>query len=665
MSARQWLDPFLAPVLCGAFAFVVYALTLAPSVSGGDAGELIVVAARLEVAHPPGYPLYTLLAHLFALGPWSPALGVNAFSAACEAVAVGLLCAALEALTRRRDVAALLALCFAFSPVVWTWATSAEVFALHHLFVAALVWSAVRLAQAPSERRVVVVGLVVGVGLSHHHTLLFSVPPVALLVWLVTRGRPWRLRALALALGATALGLLPYLYLPLASRTATTLSMGDPGTLEGFVDHLLRREYGTFRLASEGLTGGGGLSHKLWLYAASFGETTLYVGWPLLLAGAVALVRGRFVSRALGVALVVVFPLYTLPFLALANLDATTPLFAGVLSRFFGQGHLLGVALAAVGLSVLTARWAHKRALSVALLALAAIPLLWHLPAQRSGHGRHVEDYGRALLAGLPEGAVLLSRGDLSTNAARYAQVGLGLRPDVTLLDQELLTRRGYVERARRQYAGLRFPGERYHPREAGAFDLAAVVEANPERTFFVYPSVKDGDASLNGRFALVPEGLVQRVVPRSSLASWQPEGDPLAPLREMPWPERARLEPEAWERVIHDELLAAFHRRGVFLLEQAMARGSDRRLLEEARAVLEETRARAGGEVPWYVWKNLGLTYALLAAPGSDGVAAAGAPQDNARAVAAWQAYLEAAPPDEPDRRRIVEALREMEGSR
>src|SRR5437867_12522830 len=56
---------FLTATACGLVSFAVYLATLSPTVQGGDSGEFISVAYRLGIAHPPGFPLYTMLAKLF------------------------------------------------------------------------------------------------------------------------------------------------------------------------------------------------------------------------------------------------------------------------------------------------------------------------------------------------------------------------------------------------------------------------------------------------------------------------------------------------------------------------------------------------------------------------------------------------------------------------
>src|SRR5437762_3277993 len=82
----------VAAAALGVVILAVYVRTLAPTVAGGDSGELITAAYTLGVAHPPGYPLYTLLAKLFTLIPIGTiAWRVNLFSAVCGAGAATLI----------------------------------------------------------------------------------------------------------------------------------------------------------------------------------------------------------------------------------------------------------------------------------------------------------------------------------------------------------------------------------------------------------------------------------------------------------------------------------------------------------------------------------------------------------------------------------------------
>src|SRR5438105_4885440 len=73
MISRSQIRPFRAELLCAGAVFVatllLYSWTLAPTVTLIDSGELIVVAYGLGVAHPPGFPLWVILAHLASLVP--------------------------------------------------------------------------------------------------------------------------------------------------------------------------------------------------------------------------------------------------------------------------------------------------------------------------------------------------------------------------------------------------------------------------------------------------------------------------------------------------------------------------------------------------------------------------------------------------------------------
>ena len=83
-------------LVCAALVFVislaVYSWTLAPTVTLVDSGELIVAARSLGIAHPPGFPLYLMLAHLASLVPIaSVAVRINFASALFAALASAML----------------------------------------------------------------------------------------------------------------------------------------------------------------------------------------------------------------------------------------------------------------------------------------------------------------------------------------------------------------------------------------------------------------------------------------------------------------------------------------------------------------------------------------------------------------------------------------------
>src|SRR5271170_221373 len=127
MKRVQFRTGELALVL-GFALFNVYALFTLKRISGGDSGELVLVAHTLGVAHPPGYPLFTILGKLFSLLPFSTiAYRVALLSGAANAAAAALLFLAVEKWSDSRWGGIGAALLFAFSPLAWKYATTPEV----------------------------------------------------------------------------------------------------------------------------------------------------------------------------------------------------------------------------------------------------------------------------------------------------------------------------------------------------------------------------------------------------------------------------------------------------------------------------------------------------------------------------------------------------------
>ena len=144
----------LAAVGLFAAALAVYVHTLAPSVAAlfDDSLEFPLVVHQLAIAHPTGYPLYTLLGRLAveALGAQqNPAWAVNLLSAVAAALTVALVYLASRELARRRLPPLLGATALACSPIFWSQAVIAEVYTLNTAFVAALLWLALRWARRP------------------------------------------------------------------------------------------------------------------------------------------------------------------------------------------------------------------------------------------------------------------------------------------------------------------------------------------------------------------------------------------------------------------------------------------------------------------------------------------------------------------------------------
>jgi len=225
------VDRWLA-VLLGVAAFLLYSLTLAPTILAGDPGEFQFASYLLGVAHPTGYPLYTLLgwtwSHLLPVG--DAAYRMNLFSAFWAALAVGLLYPTSHSLVRqalpglaprpavRRLLAVLATATFAVTPTFWSQAIIAEVYSLHIFLVVALLCFLLAWAERRNSACLLPAAACFGLSLAHHRTTLVLVPALLAYLWLVAQSapaaRPSRRQCL-LSLLLIVLPLALYLYIPL------------------------------------------------------------------------------------------------------------------------------------------------------------------------------------------------------------------------------------------------------------------------------------------------------------------------------------------------------------------------------------------------------------------------------------------------------------------
>jgi len=431
--AERRINPLVPPALATLAAFALYVATLAPDVLAADSGELQVVAAQLGVAHPPGFPLYVMVAHLFTrLLPFvSPAYAVNLFSAVTSAVAVGVVYRCVHLLTGRHLPAAIAALALATATTYWSQATTANVRSLTGLFAALVILTLIRFRAAAvsdhpprADHRLALAALSMGFGLTHHVSLLFLILIGLGFVVLVDPAllraprRWWR------PLVAALLGLLPLLYLPLRASAGVRGASPDLASWSGFIEHALATG---FR---------GDLFY--YLAPAELGPRLLIMGnvltfqfAPLVLAGiALGILLILWRDRPLALLLAGTFVAYVLvaaTYRAPQTVEYMIPAYvAAAVLLGYTVGHL-PAALGRLG------HWGPR--LSAAFAALMFVAALGQLPGNRSASGAGHEataarDYASPLLAAAPANSVILAHWHWAT-PLWYLQEIEGLRPDV------------------------------------------------------------------------------------------------------------------------------------------------------------------------------------------------------------------------------------------
>ena len=185
-------------------ALLTYTLTVEPTMSFWDCGEYIATAAKLEVGHPPGAPLYQMIGAFFAMFATDEtkiALMINMMSVFSSAFTILFLfwsssmilkklVSRFSELNRSNEIVILGsslvgALAYTFSDSFWYNAVEAEVYAMASLLISLLFWLGLRWEQDMNKPRgnkwLLIISLVIGLSFGVHFMALLTIPAIGFL----------------------------------------------------------------------------------------------------------------------------------------------------------------------------------------------------------------------------------------------------------------------------------------------------------------------------------------------------------------------------------------------------------------------------------------------------------------------------------------------------
>jgi Protein of unknown function (DUF2723) len=484
-------------------SMLIYGFTLAPTVTLVDSGELIVAAQFLGVAHPPGFPLYLILAHLFTLLPFgSIALRVNFASAVFAGFACGMLTLVAAELTsinsfflppksgRRKKasksrpagpgdvgahwwltlVSAIAAgLLLTFSRTLWSYATIAEVYTLNTFLILIILFLMLRwrsrivsdttylLNQSKSRRRIpavsshdvwlyaaaTVFGLALGV---HHVTVGLLLPALAFLVWR-TQGIGFFIsrRLFYAAVVSIAALIAVDSYLPLAASAKPILNWGDPSSFRALWWHITGRQYQVFVSFTPAIAGRE-LAKFGNFVVREFGLQWLPLPIFCAIIGYVAMCR-RDRTAFWFLILIVIFNLgYALNYEIAEDKDAyylptfvSLAIACGYGIRAILQGFRPNLQTPAAGLALL-----------MPLLALIA-----HWPYDNRSHYFIAHDYIENIQSTIEPHGLLLTLDWQVASPLLYTREIEHRRLDIKAIDVQLLRRSWYFEYLERSYPDM------------------------------------------------------------------------------------------------------------------------------------------------------------------------------------------------------------------
>lgn len=511
MSRLNRASPIALFLLC----ILIYLITLNPTVTAGDSGELITLANHLGVAHPPGYPLYLLIGKLFTLLPGpSIAWKMNFFSAFCSSLTTALLYQLLWRWTQSRIAAIASALLYAFSPLVWRYSVTAEVFALNQLLIVMTLRSYFFYLNNQLFRNALLCTFLCGLGMSHHQTFLFTGLPIFIFIFFHKSDPAWgsvQNRILLIFVGLA--GFFPYLYLFWAADHLPQLSWGDTSNLMGFMRHLLRTEYGTLHLSDHFLK--GGFWNTFLQFFINHLEESLFLGSLGGVCGTWSLLKER---SSFGKVLLTALLFSLIFFHIFAHYPETDAVLQSVFKRFWLQPYLLIAIIAAPGIANLLSFFKTKKEIYFKLagsflLLGATAQILSNFKTSDQKNITLFKNFGELSLKSLPPGAIFLPYGDLDFFISSYLQNCEGLRPDVTILSQGRFQIPWYQKRIKTIVPDVQLPPPTL-PREE-ALTYFITHNSTQTRPLSIASQSPYDSGSWKKSFHAWPYGFTDRVLPQ------------------------------------------------------------------------------------------------------------------------------------------------------
>src|SRR6266550_2643255 len=506
-GAETLRPPYLMAGCVSLGALILYILTLAPTTQFWDTSEYIAAAYTLGIPHPPGNPLFVLIAHVFGLLPFMAgyAARINLFAAATSAVSAGCwflvaerwLRSFVSVLWARRAAALAGALVAATSFTVWNQSVVNEkVYTLSLLSIALILWLIVRWDDQPAGEAhdhylLLIIYLLALTATNHMMGVLVGPGVMVLLYPPLKKNRPQsdRERSLEWSQFVPVAGLSVHTYLPLRASFFPPINEGEPTNWHALWDVIFRVQYGKPSIVDNPTQppGAGNTGHTAVLFWAQLVNYAQYFSWQfahdwsdrlqrvlgvvfasLGIAGAL---RHWRADKRTALAMTLLMFTFTFALVFYLNfkygysLHSEQPVAAHEVRErdyFFMVSFAIWGIWVAMGLAAgleAVSEWLRERQPDEArrwiygspLLALALIPLVGnHLTAPRKGETL-ARDFAYDLLQSLEPYGVLVTAGDNDTFPLWYAQEVEHVRQDVTIVNLSLANTDWYVRQLQRR----------------------------------------------------------------------------------------------------------------------------------------------------------------------------------------------------------------------
>uniref|UniRef100_A0A832DF76 DUF2723 domain-containing protein n=1 Tax=Ignavibacterium album TaxID=591197 RepID=A0A832DF76_9BACT len=478
ISAKKYFS-----VIVSVFVFIIYLFTLAPSVIQIDSGELAAVQATLGIAHPTGYPLFTVAGYLFSLLPlpFTKIYQLNLLAAIYCSAAAGIFSYTAKYLldnlrvfqiiktvkqkkkdkTKKENVhfepeenlkiifSVLTALTLALSKTFWFQSTSVEVYSLHLLLISLIILFLLKSfieqpnSSAMYKNQWMIFAFVLALGFSNHMTTLLILPGTAYLYFTKEKFNSQSFKNLFKMIILFLITLvINYSYLPIRASQNPQLNWGNPVDLERILRHISGFQYQVWLFSSTEA------AKKQLQYFISNLPAEFFIA---LFVAVIGLIYSFFISRKFFLYNIITFfvtVFYSINY-DINDIDSYF-LLAYISIAFFVLFGMIKIYQLLINNKI------NQWIIFLILLLFPVSQFIKNFNEVNQSKTFVYENYTKALMNSVSDNSLVLSyQWDFFISASYYFQYVENFKPQIAIVDKELLRRSWYYNQLERNYPGL------------------------------------------------------------------------------------------------------------------------------------------------------------------------------------------------------------------
>ena len=470
-------------ILTSLFVFIIYLTTLAPSVVKIDSGELTTVQTTLGIAHPTGYPLFTIVGYLFTLIPlpFTDVYKLNLLCAIWCACSIGVFVytvkyaldnlqyfvpqkittkekqikkkkkqvieksAAISLSENRKLIAAVFSgLLLAFSRTFWAQSTSVEVYSLHIFLITHIIFFLVKAYTESSDKMLsknwLLFVVFLALGFTNHMTTILILPGVAYLFFNKFGFNKKSFNKILISLVIFFfIIIIFYSYLPIRASQNPILNWGNPVDFERIMRHISGKQYQVWLFSSMEA------AKKQFAYFINSLPTEFSVSLLISLFG---LIYSFIYAKRFGIFILITFVttvLYSINY-DINDIDSYF-LLAYISIAFFSVFGIIKL------LSLLKLK-KFSHSISIGVIALFILLQAYSNYGKVDESNDYTyEDYTKAILGSVTKNAVIFTyQWDYFVSPSYYFQYVERFRKDAVIIDKELMRRSWYYNQMEHLY---------------------------------------------------------------------------------------------------------------------------------------------------------------------------------------------------------------------